>query len=534
MLITNIPPLTPNPAIRRHYGQYGALVGFEPQIDKENGSALGIVHIKFQTHEEAKKCVERENGRKGGLPGVVTAGSLGMLNAKGGQAEEGEIRVVFDGEGVKLKAVLKELEERKKRDREEKERKKRETLLGPSITTTPGVNGATSGTASGSGSMRVSTPTGQTPQHQPSHQSRKPSIIPGTAGIPPRPDGRLHHPLPPNPLAHAASGSTPLSATISPTDASGSIQSPVVTTPGGLNLSSKLPPAPTKHGLPQRPSVSVTESALAAVDAGVTSAGGTMSGSASSSSQLYDRMKAGRISSSFFKARTETRASPMSMSASVSTPVGLGAGGSGLTTPRYKNGGGESSGSTPMHEGYFDRERDRERDRDRERERDRDRDRDRERDRDRDRERERERDRDRDRDRERERERERERGRQRGYSYFSRRGDHYQPSPYNALSRSPSPYSYSSSYRERDRDRDSSHRDRDRDGRSGPRSRKSVYESEQEREEERNEVLRKLLENGFDYVRVAREGGGSVGLSSVRDEEVIVFFEGFYPDKVRL
>lgn len=47
-------------------------------------------------------------------------------------------------------------------------------------------------------------------------------------------------------------------------------------------------------------------------------------------------------------------------------------------------------------------------------------------------------------------------------------------------------------------------------------------------------MLRKLFENGFDYVRVAREGVGSGGLSSVRDEEVVVFFEGFYPDKVRL
>lgn len=64
--------------------------------------------------------------------------------------------------------------------------------------------------------------------------------------------------------------------------------------------------------------------------------------------------------------------------------------------------------------------------------------------------------------------------------------------------------------------------------------RKSAYETEQEKEEERNEVLRKLFENGFDYVKIVREGGGGGGLSSVRDEEVVTFFEGFYPDKVRL
>jgi hypothetical protein len=52
-------------------------------------------------------------------------------------------------------------------------------------------------------------------------------------------------------------------------------------------------------------------------------------------------------------------------------------------------------------------------------------------------------------------------------------------------------------------------------------------------------VLRKLFENGFDYVKVAKEGGGSGGggsmgvLGSVRDDEVMLYFDGFYPDKVR-
>jgi hypothetical protein len=67
-------------------------------------------------------------------------------------------------------------------------------------------------------------------------------------------------------------------------------------------------------------------------------------------------------------------------------------------------------------------------------------------------------------------------------------------------------------------------------------------EVEQEREDERNEVLRRVFENGFEYVRVAKEGGGSGGgsyssnrwVGSVRDEEVVSYFEGFYVDKVRL
>ncbi|KAF8884232.1 hypothetical protein CPB84DRAFT_1789433 [Gymnopilus junonius] len=100
-------------------------LSFEPQIDKENGSALGIVFVKFQTHEEAKRCVEREHGRKGGI------GALGVSMMKPGEVEEW--KVVFDGEGVKLKAVLKELDERKKKEREDKRK---------------GVNGGSSGPSS--------------------------------------------------------------------------------------------------------------------------------------------------------------------------------------------------------------------------------------------------------------------------------------------------------------------------------------------------------------------------------------------------
>jgi len=65
--------------------------------------------------------------------------------------------------------------------------------------------------------------------------------------------------------------------------------------------------------------------------------------------------------------------------------------------------------------------------------------------------------------------------------------------------------------------------------------RKSTYEIEQEKEDRRNETLRRLFENGFDYVKVVKEGGGfSASLvGNVRDEEVIDYFEGFYPDQVK-
>jgi histone-lysine N-methyltransferase SETD1 len=105
------------------------LLAFEPQIDKENGSALGVLFIKFPTHEEARRCLEKENGRQGGL--MRTAGlSVSVQTTKGGEKEEW--RVVFDGEGLKLKAVLKEIEERKRRDREDKRRG------GPAVSTPNG------------------------------------------------------------------------------------------------------------------------------------------------------------------------------------------------------------------------------------------------------------------------------------------------------------------------------------------------------------------------------------------------------------
>ena len=104
--------MTPTQHLRRNFQQYGNLVSFEPQIDKENGSALGILFLKFSLHEEAKRCVEKEHGRKGGLTSLV----------KSGEVEEW--KAVLDGEGLKLKAVLKGLEDRKRREKEDKRREK--------------------------------------------------------------------------------------------------------------------------------------------------------------------------------------------------------------------------------------------------------------------------------------------------------------------------------------------------------------------------------------------------------------------------
>jgi len=87
------------------------VTGLDSNIDQENGQALGIYFVKFNLHEEAKRCVEKENGRRGGIPGGIQ---------RAGEVEEW--RVVYDGEGLKLKSVLKELEERKRREKDEKKK----------------------------------------------------------------------------------------------------------------------------------------------------------------------------------------------------------------------------------------------------------------------------------------------------------------------------------------------------------------------------------------------------------------------------
>ncbi|KAF4603217.1 histone methyltransferase set1 [Pleurotus pulmonarius] len=106
ILVANISPLTPHAQTRRYFATYGTITAFENQIDSETGGALGIVFIRYSTHEEAKKCVEKENGKIPSLggAGVIMAGDNGD-----------EIRVVLDGQGSRLAAVKKELEERKKR-----------------------------------------------------------------------------------------------------------------------------------------------------------------------------------------------------------------------------------------------------------------------------------------------------------------------------------------------------------------------------------------------------------------------------------
>ena len=104
VLVTNVSPLAPKEQVRRHFSAHGQILVFEPQVDKATGGALGIIFIKYGTHAEAARCVEHEHGRKIG-PAILG------LNVS---SEDFKIKVVFDGDRKRLRAVLHELEERKR------------------------------------------------------------------------------------------------------------------------------------------------------------------------------------------------------------------------------------------------------------------------------------------------------------------------------------------------------------------------------------------------------------------------------------
>ncbi|KAJ7216625.1 hypothetical protein GGX14DRAFT_359065 [Mycena pura] len=117
VLITGYPPLTPNPLLQRHLTTFGTVANFHRQMDSTTGATLGVVAVRFATPDEARRCMEREDGARGPIAG-----------APGGAGAGEERRAVMDPEGLVLKALLKEMEERRKREREEKRRREREKM----------------------------------------------------------------------------------------------------------------------------------------------------------------------------------------------------------------------------------------------------------------------------------------------------------------------------------------------------------------------------------------------------------------------
>ena len=238
MIITNISPLTSNQVLRRHFATHGTIASFEPQIDKENGGALGILFLRYTTHEEAKRCVEKENGRSGGFS---MAGG-----GQGGKSDGDELKAMLDGEGVLLKAVMKELEERKKREREEKRRREKGISLGVNgsvasshgKTATPNTNGGT--------------PMAQTPrsQQQLPQSSRPPTV---TVILPSGP----RHPLPPNPTIAAAAAAAAAASPATLPSTSSLPPNPNIPPKPITSINPSLPANPTVNGaaLPEKPCV---------------------------------------------------------------------------------------------------------------------------------------------------------------------------------------------------------------------------------------------------------------------------------------
>ncbi|CAK5263718.1 unnamed protein product [Mycena citricolor] len=127
VLMTGLPPLASNKVLQGHLATYGKVAHFHRQMDSATGATLGVVSVRFTTPEEARKCIEREDGGRGAI-----AGYLGVMQE--------ERRAVMDPEGLILKALLKEMDGRRRREREEKrkrEKKEKPKDLPVPLTTKP-------------------------------------------------------------------------------------------------------------------------------------------------------------------------------------------------------------------------------------------------------------------------------------------------------------------------------------------------------------------------------------------------------------
>lgn len=220
VLIMNLAPATSNQAIRNHFATFGHIVSYEAPVDKSTGGYFGIVLITYRTHEQAKAVVAKENGRMFGQ-GTV----MGVPNT-----EKEPMRVVLDANGQKMRAVLRELAERKKREEVEKRRRH----AGPNKHAAGSTNGTPAGAA---------TPAGATPRAQ-----AAPAVMrrPAHASLPQRPAfaAPLGRPGEGIPAPIHGTSATPAAGFIAPSASSTS-------TP-----SRSLPP-----GLPAKPTVALGSNA---------------------------------------------------------------------------------------------------------------------------------------------------------------------------------------------------------------------------------------------------------------------------------
>lgn len=187
-MIVGLPPLTTNAQLRTLFGKYGSVQSFDREIDRKNGAQLGILSIRFSTHEEARRCVSAEDHKTFAESAKAAGLTITSLNmTKGKKEEQEEMRVVLDGDGKKLKAVLDEID---KRQKAEKDRKKTQSQGSSVLQGTTELNGTTVAKASSSStSINGKLPLGQTVN---SSRGAVPSPFPhpfshGIPGLPPRP-----------------------------------------------------------------------------------------------------------------------------------------------------------------------------------------------------------------------------------------------------------------------------------------------------------------------------------------------------------
>jgi histone-lysine N-methyltransferase SETD1 len=168
-------------------------------MDSATGAALGVALVRFANADDARRCVEKEDGARGPIAGGASAISMSMSAAGGGAGGAGqeERRAVLDPEGAVLKALLREMDERRKREREERRRREKEAKEAKEK--------EKEGAKAASGSVNAGTPR--------AHPSLplNPSLVAGTSasganGSPKSP--AVRHPLVGTPLnkAHHAAG----------------------------------------------------------------------------------------------------------------------------------------------------------------------------------------------------------------------------------------------------------------------------------------------------------------------------------------
>ncbi|KAH0578518.1 hypothetical protein H2248_003659 [Termitomyces sp. 'cryptogamus'] len=113
VVLAALPPLASPAVLRSHYRTYGHLSAFEWQTNRANGAPLGVLHLRFASWEDAARCVRAEDGRRP----VFGVAFQGAPDPQGQPDDEERVRAVLDPDGRILKAVVRQLEARRKRER---------------------------------------------------------------------------------------------------------------------------------------------------------------------------------------------------------------------------------------------------------------------------------------------------------------------------------------------------------------------------------------------------------------------------------